>query len=837
MILSTAQELSFSTSISILNPKPYPDPKPGSHPSLTLPMRKALFSSFSLLRPLALSPHHRRLLHAASILRPPQSVSFFHPKPRQVSPPLFASTASVNTSVERLAGEAASAVVAEEIWDFCATRETEGFEFDECFASTDMKHLESPSLEVKELDELPEQWRRRKLAWLCKELPLHKASTLTRILNAQRKWLRQEDATYVAVHCTRIRENEAGFRVYKWMMQQHWFQFDFALATKLADYMGRERKFLKCREIFDDIINQGRVPNESTFHVLIIAYLSSTVQGCVDEACSIYNRMIQLGGYQPRLSLHNSLFRALVSKPGASSKYYLKQAEFIFHNLVTSGLEIHKDVYGGLIWLHSYQDTIDKERIASIREEMWRVGIKEGREVLLSILRACSRQGDVEEAEKTWLKLHSDSSIPSQAFVYKMEVYSKVGEPMKSLEIFREMQEHLGSTNVVAYHKIIEVLSKAQEMELAESLMTEFINSGMKPLVRSFIDLMNMYFNLGFHDKVESTFIHCLDKCSLNRTVYSIYLESLVKSGNLDRAEDIFNQMVTNGAIGVNSRPCNTILSGYLTSGDYVKAEKIYDLMCQKKYDIESPLMQKIDYVLSLSRKVVKKPISLKLRKEQREALVGLLLGGLQMESDEERKMHTIHFEFNENSPAHSILRRHIHNEYHEWLNSFSRVSDGNDDIPYKFSTISHSYFGFYADQFWPSGKPMIPKLIHRWMSPRVLAYWYMYGGHRSSSGDILLKLKGSREGAERVIKTLKAKSLDFRVKRKGRVFWIGFLGSNSTWFWKLTEPYILDDLKDLLRAGDQTFEDGMAGAQDISFDSGYDSDETASNHSDHDNL
>jgi hypothetical protein len=41
----------------------------------------------------------------------------------------------------------------------------------------------------------------------------HKAGTLIRILNAQRKWLRQEDATYIIMHCLRIRENETAFRV------------------------------------------------------------------------------------------------------------------------------------------------------------------------------------------------------------------------------------------------------------------------------------------------------------------------------------------------------------------------------------------------------------------------------------------------------------------------------------------------------------------------------------------------------------------------------------------------------------------------------------------------
>ncbi|KAK9287267.1 hypothetical protein L1049_015680 [Liquidambar formosana] len=840
MLLSRAQELSLSTpSLSNFSSNPY-----SKTLTLTLPMRTTLFSPLSLLRSLAFSHHHhhhllrcRRFLPSLFTLKP----SFSHSLPLSKHKndklcqirSLSASAAASSSLVEQVAGEP---YPVEENWAFSRDSETEVFDFDACFEVTDMKHLSSPPLEVKELEELPEQWRRSKLAWLCKELPAHSPASLIRILNGQRKWIRQEDATYVAVHCTRIRENEAGFRVYKWMMQQSWFRFDFALATKLADYMGKERKFSKCREIFDDIINQGRVPSESTFHILIIAYLSATVHGSLEEACGIYNRMIQLGGYQPRLSLHNSLFRALVSKPGGSSKHYLKQAEFIFHNLVTSGLEIHKDIYGGLIWLHSYQDVIDKERIASLREEMQRVGIEVGREVLLSILRACSKEGDVQEAEKTWFELlQSDGGLPSQAFVHKMEVYAKVGNPMKSLEIFREMQKTLGSSNVAAYHKIIEVLSKAQEIELAESLLREFMESGLKHLMPSLIDLMNMYFNLNLHDRLESTFFQCLEKCRPNRTIYSIYLDSLVKSGNLDKAEEIFNQMHSNGAIGVNTRSCNTILTGYISCGDYVKAEKIYDLMCQKKYDVESPLMEKLDYVLSLKRKVVKKPISLKLSKEQREILVGLLLGGVQIESDEERRNHAIRFVFDENDGTHSVLKRHIYDEFHEWLNPSFKLSDGSDDIPYRFFTISHSYFGFYADQFCPKGRPMIPKLIHRWLSPRVLAYWYMYGGHRTSSGDILLKLKGSPDGVEKVVKTLKAKSLDCRVKRKGRVFWIGFLGSNSTWFWKLTEPYILDELKNLLKVGDQTLEDRMAERPSISFDSGSDSDEKASDYSDND--
>lgn len=99
-------------------------------------------------------------------------------------------------------------------WDFSIDSESEAaFEFDQNVGSLDLKHSGAPALDVKELGELPEQWRRSRLAWLCKELPGHKGGTLDRILNAQRKWMTQEDATYVVVHCTRIRENEAGFKV------------------------------------------------------------------------------------------------------------------------------------------------------------------------------------------------------------------------------------------------------------------------------------------------------------------------------------------------------------------------------------------------------------------------------------------------------------------------------------------------------------------------------------------------------------------------------------------------------------------------------------------------
>lgn len=97
--------------------------------------------------------------------------------------------------------------------DFLRDKETESPNSDGSFELAKLMRFESPKVEVKELEELPEQWRRSKLAWLCKELPAHRSGTFIRVLNAQRKWIRQDDCTYIVVHCMRIRENESAFRV------------------------------------------------------------------------------------------------------------------------------------------------------------------------------------------------------------------------------------------------------------------------------------------------------------------------------------------------------------------------------------------------------------------------------------------------------------------------------------------------------------------------------------------------------------------------------------------------------------------------------------------------
>ncbi|CAL5377292.1 unnamed protein product [Camellia sinensis] len=178
MLVSRTPELSLFTFSLLSNSNP--NPKPSKF--ISIPMRTALTILRSLSPSLHHYHHHRRLLRSISL----PILSFSGTPTRRLSSFAPPSAAPLSTFVEHLADETDSDAVRENS-DFSRNREAESFNFDVSFESTDLKNLNSPPLEVWELEELPEQWRRTKLAWLCKELPKHKAATLIRILNAQRK--------------------------------------------------------------------------------------------------------------------------------------------------------------------------------------------------------------------------------------------------------------------------------------------------------------------------------------------------------------------------------------------------------------------------------------------------------------------------------------------------------------------------------------------------------------------------------------------------------------------------------------------------------------------------
>lgn len=75
----------------------------------------------------------------------------------------------------------------------------------------------------------------------------------------------------------------------------------------------------------------------------------------------------------------------------------------------------------------------------------------------------------------------------------------------------------------------------------------------------------------------------------------------------------------------------------------------------------------------------------------------------------------------------------------------------------YWFRTYRHTCFTFYDNQFYQldnqnNRKKVIPKLLHKWLSPISLAFWYMDDGSKEENGSYRLHTQGFTRSECRIL-------------------------------------------------------------------------------------
>lgn len=147
--------------------------------------------------------------------------------------------------------------------------------------------------------------------------------------------------------------------------------------------------------------------------------------------------------------------------------------------------------------------------------------------------------------------------------------------------------------------------------------------------------------------------------------------------------------------------------------------------------------------------------------KLQRDILFGLLLGDLHAEYSADGQK--VRFRF-EQSVAHRAYMEHLYEIYKDWLPSPRSVDEAL--VPHRGNLVmltSYSEsFKFYADQFYElqdrKRVKRVPLLIHRWLTARNLAYFYMDDGsmHSSQHKAIIFNTQGfTHQDVERLCQIL----------------------------------------------------------------------------------
>jgi hypothetical protein len=107
----------------------------------------------------------------------------------------------------------------------------------------------------------------------------------------------------------------------------------------------------------------------------------------------------------------------------------------------------------------------------------------------------------------------------------------------------------------------------------------------------------------------------------------------------------------------------------------------------------------------------------------QKEVLIGTLLGDASLSWNTNKTKARIHFRQKKKAYI-----DHLYDLFKEFISTPPRQNKITGI--WQCNTRGFAVFRFYKHQFYDeNNKKVIPKLIHRWLTPRALAYWYMDDG------------------------------------------------------------------------------------------------------------
>jgi len=197
------------------------------------------------------------------------------------------------------------------------------------------------------------------------------------------------------------------------------------------------------------------------------------------------------------------------------------------------------------------------------------------------------------------------------------------------------------------------------------------------------------------------------------------------------------------------------------------------------------------------SRELESKKSSLRLTRLQREVLVGIILGDAHLETRNNGRTYRVKFEY---SAKQCEYVEHLYEIFKEWVLTSPQEKIDATHKNLWFQTISHAAFRFYAHQFYDGRKKCVPKNIHRFLTKRNIAYWFMDDGSiksRESKGVIFNTQGFEKNGVENLVKILNSKfGLKASIRKQSDGWQIYISGVSYEKFREAIDPYILDSMR-----------------------------------------
>ena len=194
---------------------------------------------------------------------------------------------------------------------------------------------------------------------------------------------------------------------------------------------------------------------------------------------------------------------------------------------------------------------------------------------------------------------------------------------------------------------------------------------------------------------------------------------------------------------------------------------------------------------------------------EQKEAIIGLMLGDASLQSQNKGKTYRIKFEWGDKNKAYVL---HVFNLFDEWVLSQPHKKErlspkGNLVINWGFQTFSHKAFNYLAELFLldKGGKKGISEnLVQDHLTPKGLAYWFMDDGGKldynknSKNRSVVLNTHSFTDlEVENLCDQLSNKfELLCEVRSNKNKKIIVIKDTSYSKFYQLINPYLLEEMK-----------------------------------------
>ena len=194
---------------------------------------------------------------------------------------------------------------------------------------------------------------------------------------------------------------------------------------------------------------------------------------------------------------------------------------------------------------------------------------------------------------------------------------------------------------------------------------------------------------------------------------------------------------------------------------------------------------------------------TLRLSDEQRDIIVGSLLGDGCLETQNNGKTYRLKIE---NMLAQKDYVDWKYNFLKEWVLTPPQIKKHvfyvKERENYRFATVSHGSLRFYAQQFYQDGKKVMPKLIGKLLTPLALAVWFMDDGSIKSNHHKALVIHAQsfeKIDLEKAIKVLESKysiKANLRKRDDGSGYVLYLLSETVDEFIDTVKGYTIPSMK-----------------------------------------